>query len=277
MVDRFKRLFWISRPRFWFYLAGPFLVGAVYGVNSLADLLSPALIVGFGYWLVLGNLFLYGVNDLADGDTDQFNLKKGSKEVRLGKGLEETDLKIGIFLSWLLGIGWVFWFGFNWWLFMAWLVLSWGYSQPPVRFKARPILDALSNILYIIPGLLSYVWLTGDLPSWPIILAGLAWTAAMQLFSAIPDIEADQQANLKTSAILLGKEASLICCGILWMLAVCLIVPYFSFWWIGLIYPLVIGGLLINKSWSADRAYWYFPWINVIVGFVLVFSRLLTV
>ncbi|MEF8937724.1 MAG: lycopene elongase, partial [Halovenus sp.] len=69
-------LFWLSRPRFWFYLAGPVIVGVVYGASSQADLFTPLTVELFLYFLIPANIFLYGINDIFDADIDQLNPKK---------------------------------------------------------------------------------------------------------------------------------------------------------------------------------------------------------
>jgi lycopene elongase/hydratase (dihydrobisanhydrobacterioruberin-forming) len=42
---------------------------------------------------------------------------------------------------------------------------------------------------------------------------------AMHAYSAIPDIQPDTEAGLTTTAVYLGKQGTLIYCGLLWVAA----------------------------------------------------------
>ena len=67
------------------------------------------------------------------------------------------------------------------------------YSLPPIRAKAVPFFDGITNILYVLPGIMAYLVLHSDL-SRPLVIAAWAWVMAMHAYSAIPDIEADTKA-----------------------------------------------------------------------------------
>lgn len=79
----------IARPRFRMYTFGPFLVGMVaawvssYGAVHPRSILSSLpryvwllFIIAIDYRLVGANVLIYGINDLADTDTDALNEKK---------------------------------------------------------------------------------------------------------------------------------------------------------------------------------------------------------
>jgi 4-hydroxybenzoate polyprenyltransferase len=83
------KLMKIARPRFWMYTFGPFIVGLVaarmstYGTINPRPILSSLpwyvwliIIISIDYRLVGANILIYGVNDLADTDTDALNDKK---------------------------------------------------------------------------------------------------------------------------------------------------------------------------------------------------------
>lgn len=108
----------ISRPRFWFYTFGTFLIGRLAGLNpSIASLqdyqVRSQAMVGFQRWYILllllcidyfligVNILIYGVNDLADEDTDALNDKKGDYEHQL-KTQERKGLTKRIFWITLL-------------------------------------------------------------------------------------------------------------------------------------------------------------------------------
>lgn len=51
-MNRFQYLLTLSRPRFWLYLAGPVMVGAVFGAESLSELFSLPVIALFTFFLL---------------------------------------------------------------------------------------------------------------------------------------------------------------------------------------------------------------------------------
>jgi 4-hydroxybenzoate polyprenyltransferase len=73
----------VSRPRFWFYLAGTYLVGVVYAIDNF-NFGQGWFWLSLIYFLLPANLILYGVNDLSDREIDLVNPKKnGQKKARL--------------------------------------------------------------------------------------------------------------------------------------------------------------------------------------------------
>lgn len=258
----------ISRPRFWTYTAGPFLVGAVFATSALYPQPLWKFLLGLLFFLIPANIYLYGINDWSDWDTDQHNkAKKGRKEELLKKS-ERKKLLFVILANIALSIPIFFLSSFpaNWFL-IGYITLATMYSAPP-RFKARPIWDFSSNILYVMPGFFAYTWFGGSLPDFNIVLATFFWTAAMHLYSAIPDIKADKKAGVITTAVAYGPRISLWLCGIFWSMFTIIISTYlFPFGLLGLIYV----GMVILTSLNLKKIntfYWYFPYINAAIGFV---------
>ncbi len=260
----------LSRPRFWLYLAGPFAVGYVAGIQSLVDFAKGEFVFWLVFFLLPANIFLYGINDYFDEDTDKFNDKKGDKEVLVNTKQRQwvkSIITIIFLLSFPLSIvlppvaaG----------VFLIFLFLGSFYSAPPIRFKARPGLDALSNVLYIMPGIMGYFLANQTLPSLSIFIAGASWSAAMHLFSAIPDIESDKQAGLKTTAVTVGFFWSLMLCFIFWSISAGLML--YNNWlgnlsWVGVIYLLIPIFVWQSKNQKIiNKVYWLFPYVNAIVG-----------
>ncbi len=272
MKKYFLFLFSLSRPRFWLYLAGPFLLGSLAGGVDRMLVWSPYFWLGLLFFLVIANIFLYGINDLYDRDTDSFNLKKGTQEIRL-QFSQLKQLKITLVMCGLFFV--IIFFSLSSVvariLLVLFFLLSYGYSAPPWRFKARPLLDSASNLLYALPGFIAYAERTGQLPGYPVIIAAWCWVAGMHLFSAIPDIESDRQANLTTTAVMLGGKKSLGLCGAVWLVSWItglLVLKFSVVSWIGAVYPLIIMGLLLKPSLIV-RVYWVFPYINMVFGFLL--------
>ena len=71
----------ISRPRFWIYLFGSYLLGVVAGASSSADFVRFDSILFGLYFLLPANLLVYGVNDIFDFETDRLNPKKAGYEI----------------------------------------------------------------------------------------------------------------------------------------------------------------------------------------------------
>lgn len=267
-------LFWLSRPRFWFYLAGPLIVGVVYAASTPADVLHPLTIALFLYFLLPANVFLYGVNDIFDADIDTENPKKAAdgREVRYG-GDRVVSGVVGA--SAILGLLFVPWIPFEAaGALVGFLALGLAYSAPPVRFKTTPLLDSLSNGLYILPALVGYGAVSGGLPPLPAIIGGWLWAMAMHTFSAIPDIEPDRTAGIRTTATVLGERRALWYCGCCWAFAtVAMGVVHPAFVAIFGMYPVVVLGVAAFDI-SIDQAYWWFPALNTVAGALLTIGGL---
>jgi len=253
------------------YLGGTYLVGFTAGAKSLKDFHDLSFILFGLFFLVVANIFLYGVNDYFDKDTDAFNEKKGNKE-HLLKRVEEKKLRIilwvifGIFVSLIIYSS-----SYSIKIILSvFLFLAYFYSAPPLRFKARPFLDFSSNMLYALPGIIGYFQTMQKLPSLLVCSALFFWTSAMHLFSAIPDIESDKKASLKTTAVLLGEKKSLFLCAIFWLSCVSILytLTKSALVLVGLIY-IITPLLLIFYPKYISKVYWFFPYINMGVGFII--------
>ncbi|WP_327051797.1 prenyltransferase [Halomicrococcus gelatinilyticus] len=262
----------LSRPRFWLYLAGPVLVGVAYGASSVAELVSPLSVALVGYFLLPANVFLYGINDVFDVDVDADNPKKEGREVRYGGG---TVVPVAVAVTAALGVAlfavtprvaWPWLVGF--------LALGAEYSAPPLRFKTTPFLDSASNGLYVLPGAAAYAAVAGHQPPALAVAGGWFWAMAMHTFSAIPDIEPDRAAGIETTATRLGETGTLAYCAALWLLAAA------AFALLDrrggallLVYPALVVAWRVADV-AVDRAYWWYPLVNTVVGMVLTLGGL---
>ncbi len=261
----------ISRPKFWFYVVGPFLVGYVAGGAVLLDFSAPVFVLSFIYFLLPANFLVYGVNDLADQDTDALNEKKETKEGRFVSYAKNIFYVVLVFsLVATLGMFLVFpreVYG----LFALFIFTSVFYSLPPLRFKSIPFLDFISNILYVLPGFIGFVLMRGNLPHWSFILSSIFWAFAMHLFSAIPDIKPDKEAGVTTTAVFLGYRWSLVLCFLFWALSFIFLLYSITspVAYIFIIYPLIPVSVLLKPNMNITKIYWYYPYINIICGFIL--------
>ena len=271
-MSRLRYLLKLSRPRFWLYLAGPILVGVAFGARDPGDLLSLPGVALFAYFLLPANVYLYGVNDVFDADVDAENPKKEGREVRYGgqRFVVAAVVASGALIAVpaaivpLIALPWI----------AAFLLLATEYSAPPLRFKTTPLIDSLSNGLYVLPGAAAYAAVAGEHPAALAVAGGWLWSMAMHTFSAIPDIEPDRRAGIRTTATLLGERGAYAYCAACWALAA---VAFGALdWRAGALlaaYPVVCTAVALSEV-AVDRAYWYFPAINAAVGAVLTIGGL---
>ncbi|WP_246084513.1 prenyltransferase [Salinadaptatus halalkaliphilus] len=257
----------LSRPRFWLYLAGPVVVGVVYAAETTGELFAPAAIALFAYFLVPANVFLYGINDVFDREIDAANPKKDEREVRY-RGQRSVPIAVvasaalSLALVPLLPPGALGWVG-------VFLVLGAAYSAPPVRFKTTPLLDSVSNGLYIAPAGAAYVAIAGSQPPLVAVVGGWLWAMGMHTFSAIPDIEPDRETGIRTTATVLGQRRTYAYCGVCWLGSVLAFGALeYRLGAVMAVYPALVA-VIAATSVSVDRAYWWFPAINTVVGTVL--------
>lgn len=211
-----RRLVHISRPVLWINTIGSGLV-AVWLTGALFDLRALPVIL----WLTLPfNLLIYGVNDIYDQDTDAANPRKGSIE---GARIRQSEVRL---IAWAVAIVnvpfLVFFLVTLPPLANAALLLYVGvfvfYSAPPLRFKARPFLDSLSNAAYALPLVIVPLAL-GVTPVWAAATGLMAWSVAKHAFDAVQDIVEDRDAGIETTAVRLGARGTALWSGAWWIVS----------------------------------------------------------
>lgn len=263
-MERATYLIKLSRPRFWFYLAGPIIVAVAYAASDPRELITVETVALLLYFLGPANIYLYGINDLFDADVDTENPKKENQEVRYtGEGYVPLIVLVsgGLLFALFPLVPTAAWP----WLIL-YFVLATEYSAPPFRFKTTPGLDSISNGLYILPGAAAYVTVASTQPPVAAVVGGWLWAMAMHTFSAIPDIEPDRRAGIKTTATQLGERRTFVYCIAIWALAAVLFVGYDIKATVVLgIYP-VLAAVIMYTQVPVDEAYWWYPYINTAVG-----------
>ncbi|SEN03149.1 4-hydroxybenzoate polyprenyltransferase [Halorientalis persicus] len=269
---RLGYLFWLSRPRFWLYLGGPVIVGATFAADSVAELFAPIAVLLLAYFTIPANVFLYGVNDAFDADVDEENPKKDDKEVRYR---DDIWVIMAVALSGALGGMFIFLLPSAGTQVLAlWFLLAVEYSAPPLRFKTTPLLDSISNGLYILPGVIAFTAVAGELPPLLAIAGGWLWTMGMHTFSAIPDIEPDREAGIRTTATVLGKRRTYYYCAACWLAAaVAFAGVHWLFTALLLAYPVLVFGIAFSGI-DVDDAYWWYPAINTLIGMTMTMGGL---
>ncbi len=264
-----SRLFQVSRPRFWFYVFGPFIVGALIGAPDPRAYLSPLALLWALFFLFPANLLIYGANDIFDYETDRRNAKKQGYEL-LVTPADHRALWRAIALFCLPFAPLLIWAPRACWLALAgFLFFSLFYSAPPIRAKAKPILDSAFNVLYIFPGAFGYFLTGGQNFSISLFIAAWLWAMAMHAYSAVPDISADKAAEVPTVATFLGLRGTLIFCLILYLSAALL--SFSALGWLSLILGAIYVVLMLRSLRAGTEAgvmkiYRIFPFVNALVG-----------
>jgi len=211
-----RRLVLVSRPVLWINTIGSGLVG-VWLTGALFDLRALPVIL----WLTLPfNLLIYGVNDIYDQDTDAANPRKGSIE---GARIRQSEVRLIAWAVAVVNLPFLVYFVLALPLLAnAAILLYVGvfvyYSAPPLRFKARPFLDSLSNAAYALPLLIVPAALE-TAPVWPAALGLMAWSVAKHAFDAVQDIVEDRDVGITTTAVLLGARGTALWSGSWWIVS----------------------------------------------------------
>lgn len=267
-----SKLLRISRPRFWIYTFGPYIVGLLIGARDLNQLNDWRVIVFGLFFLFPANLFIYGVNDIYDYETDIKNQKKSGYET-LVQPNEQGFLARTISLSTLPFLPTIFFLPTLATLaLIGFAFFSFFYSAPPIRAKARPILDSMFNILYACPGFFAYYLTGGENFVLSYVLAAWLWTMAMHAYSAVPDISADREAGLETIATKFGFQSTLMLCLICYALSAAL--SFSALGWLsvvlGTIYvAMMLVSLAARTETGVLRIYAVFPFLNMASGAAL--------
>jgi 4-hydroxybenzoate polyprenyltransferase len=198
----FRALVAISRPLFWFNTAVPYAWGWLLSGRPL-DLPTVLLVAYFTFPF---NLLLHGVNDIYDYESDLRNARKNSAEgaliVHPGNFRQLVILIAAWNLPAIVALALLRSWG-AWLAFAGLIALSVAYSAPP-RFKSRPGLDSLANILYAGSFLVAVLANRVEPTPWAAVAAFALWAVASHAFTSIQDIPADGAAGIRTIAVALG-------------------------------------------------------------------------
>jgi 4-hydroxybenzoate polyprenyltransferase len=272
---KIKRFINISRPRFWVYVLGTFMVGVIASGDPRFLNNETLIILGilFLFFTYPANILIYGVNDIYDYETDKHNPKKIEYE-ELVEPKDQNKLWLNIFL-WVMPFMLVF-FWLSWQASIALLVFIFTaiyYSALPIRTKSHPPFDALfSSMTYISAAVVGFFATGNTNISWLGVVGGLLWAAAMQIYSAVPDIESDTRGGVKTFASLLGQNRALWFCFAAYLAAA--IIGYLHLGIIPAILGLVYLGMVLYTIICPEQSFWMykkFPLVNTAFGMILFF------
>ncbi len=267
--------FKISRPRFWPYLFGPFIIG----LTSANNYSNWWLLIIFGlYFSFPANLLIYGVNDIFDYETDKLNPKKLTYESLLKPVHQKNLLKLILLFNLPILLLVIFMPMAGLLSLLAFWFFGIFYSSPPIRAKTKPFLDSFFNILYIFPALVSYGIISNQFPPFVIFLSATLWCMAMHAYSAVPDIESDRKAKISTIATVLGSKLTLIFCLGAYVGSAILTYQWLGIFSVfaGLVYATIVIISLLRQA-EIFSLYKVFPYINLAVGAGLFFWIVLVV
>jgi 4-hydroxybenzoate polyprenyltransferase len=155
-------------------------------------------------------LFLFGINDYYDYESDMLNPRKRKKFLGTFAHKKELSfLKKSLVIS-VIPLIIISILTLNLWNMLAMFLLilfSYAYSAPPIRLKEIPILESVSNAIIIyLAVMLGFSF--NALP-WELTYKAyyvLLFVMAYHIFSTIMDFEADKKAGHKTFTVRFGKR-----------------------------------------------------------------------
>jgi 4-hydroxybenzoate polyprenyltransferase len=194
----------VSRPGLWSTTAMFYLMPL--GQRDLLH--SGKLWLGLFFVLFPLSFLLYGVNDIADAETDSLNPRKGTfmfgsrgaREQLAALKWQIATLQIPFVVAFYFFIG----SRILWWY--AVLLLAVGlYNAPGFGWKGRPPFDVLIQSSYLLVFVLSS-WLNNapQLP-WQTFLFGALFAMHSHIFGEVMDIEPDRLSGRRTTATLIGR------------------------------------------------------------------------
>lgn len=268
----FREVLLTSRPLWWISTSVPFFVGYLVSTGSF----SWNLIIGSLYFMFPYNLFMYGVNDIFDYETDIRNPRK-------------TDVmpksKHKSLWLWIFALNIPFWAYFfligsctaNSFLLII-IFMAFAYSIKYLRFKEIPLLDSLTSSFHYTSPFMFGILFAGGFNLWiPAFATFYIWAMANHAFGAIQDITPDREANIGSIATAFGATKTILLCLLGYSLAV--ILPLVSYGKYGVIPAILLTPYLylVGQTWKSrnnDQAAIFkdnwnkFVYVNYGIGFL---------
>lgn len=207
-MDKISLLIRTSRPPSW--VVGPFVFFAFLPIHT--ERFAPLPILQLVLLSFPFCVFLYGINDVYDYESDRINPRRKRQSLRPLEPKERKLVKqasvivfLLLVLSSIITLNPTNMLG----MFLL-LFFSYFYSAPPIRFKELPPLDSVVNgIIYLLgPALLAFSY-GGNILEVPgrIYLVALGVMGVHSL-STVMDYTPDKQAGYRTLAVVFGKRAA---------------------------------------------------------------------
>jgi 4-hydroxybenzoate polyprenyltransferase len=269
--DKFLLLIKVSTPVGWgaapaVFLIGLIASGSISGTTTLIPLaISQILLLSVPYCI-----FLFGINDVYDYETDKINPRKGDLKggfiegIKLEPEYHSFVKHVAFLVISLLLLTSVLTLSVTNVLGMLLLVFfSYFYSAPPLRFKERPPLDSFSNgmLYFFAPFLLGFS--VGGGPPFnipPDLILITACVMGIHAYSTIIDYDVDKEVGVKTFATAFGERGAALFAFLTFILSL-----FFA-----------TLSTLINPSPSNPLSYhhWFYAYCVLISGSLLFFITL---
>jgi 4-hydroxybenzoate polyprenyltransferase len=209
-----------SRPLFW--VPGPlaFCSGVIFNrAGQVSDFFNPVILLQMVSLSLPLTLFTFGINDIFDQATDALNPRKKASKKGLalleGGGADPKDhppIIKGVLAGGLmiLLVSVLSFNSANLFYTVSLLVISFAYSAPPWRLKARPPLDSITAGLgfSLFPFAMGYSHM-GNPWNIPFVIYLFSLCAmGIHAFTTIMDYTPDQKSHIPTFAVRYGKRAA---------------------------------------------------------------------
>jgi len=205
-----RRLLQLSRPALWFATVVPYLAAMHIGKGGWTTLNIFMLVFLSFPW----NLYIYGLNDIADYRSDRLNRERGGvkgtylpKEWHrpVAKAIVLTTAPFFLLAPFLIEdpkqlAAFYFFFA----------VLPFAYSVRPLRLKARPFLDSLCSLFYMGSFLIGLSFNPSEVDYSLSIAQTLFFIIGTHAIAACADVESDRKAGDVTVAVFLGSRRAAI-------------------------------------------------------------------
>jgi len=156
------------------------------------------------------------------------------------------------------------------------------YSAPPMRFKARPVLDSVtSSAHFVTPAIVGATIRVGELPVyfWVAVGAFFLWGMASHALGAVQDVKADREGELSSIATAFGARLTTRLAAGAYLVAALLLFLLPAPGWIvgiaGLGYvanTLRFWNITDDTCETVNRAWRVFLWLNYLVGAIVTVS-----
>ncbi len=220
-----RRLVIISRPISYIPALGAFFAGLFFAGDG--SVLALGTFLGAFFVTFPMGLIGYGLNDIADRESDAQNPRKGGLEGARVTQSESQRLLVAIVVTAAISL-FVPIVTRHFGLVLPILLIcafAYTYSVKPIRLKSRPGWDSFSNGIWLVGIFLTGYWANAQafpLPSLPINLFAtiVLFGAALHALLAVVDYETDKAVGDRTISVVFGKRKTLLLCTLLF--AACL-------------------------------------------------------
>jgi hypothetical protein len=258
----------LASPKYWLYLAGLYVVGTVLGSGSIAVFTDPSFWALLVFFTFPANMWLFATEHYGNSLIDDLS-PEDVKKTKLPQSDKKT-LRLWVTIA-LVMFGWLLFLPMNMvvkTLLILFMLLPLFHNIPPLLLKRRFLLDVVSSLVYILPGIIGFVFAQQIFPSLLVISGWLCWHIGLFMFSRLVESKYSRQAKQSTVEVL-GTAQSVVSIFLVWLLASIILVVtinwrpwiFFSF-----LYPLLALLPLVEPRAQIGQIARMLPFINAFLG-----------